>query len=201
MNDLKLIIQNIVIGNQLVVRGQHSTTVESILNVFTSFIPPNCVLNFGYLQHYEPCYSCRFLGLPLNVDVPTSGQILVIDVMTAVERPRELKSFRFEVRRYPELHRLLVPLPRIVEEITELITMSKSHETETYTTALKAAIQNWSSKSITYFLAVKTMIDASSSEAKLLSILQAGENDVLVLKFFKGSLTHQEKNKLLNEVQ
>ena len=201
MNDLKLIIQNIVIGNQLVVRGQHPTTVESILNVFTTFLPPNCVLNFGYLQHYEPCYACRFLGLPLNVHVPTSGSILVIDVMTAVERPRELKCFRFEVRRYPELHRLMDPLPRIVKEITDLITFAKSLETETYTTALKAVIQNWSSKSLNYFLAVKTMIDAASSEAKLLSILQAGENDVFVLNNFKGALTHHEKNKLLNEVQ
>ena len=201
MGDLKLIIQNIVVGNQIVVRGQHATTVESILTVLTSFLPPNCVLNFGYLHHYEPCYACRFLGLPLNVHVPTSGQILVIDVMTAVERPRELKSFRFEVKKIPELHKLMVPPPRIVEEITELITWSKSHETETYSTALKAVIQNWSSRSISYFLAVKTMIDAASSEAKLLSILQAGENDVFVLKFFKGALTHHEKNKLLNEVQ
>lgn len=201
MCDIELIVYNIVIGNQIVVRGQHPVTIESIILILVQFLPKNCVVNFGYGTLYEPCYSCQFLGLPLNVDVPISGQILVIDVMSKVERPRELRCFMFEVKKYPELHKISNPSPRILEEICSLITLSRSHEHETYNTALKAVLQKWSSKAISYFLAMKTMEDAIPNKAKLLSILEAGDNDIPVLTFFRGSLKHPDKNRLLNEVQ
>ena len=199
--DIVLIVQNIVCGNQIVVRGQHPSTLESILSIFTSFLPTNCVTNFGYRDCYEHCYLCKFLALPLDVHVPTSAQILVVNLMSVVEQPRELASFRLELRQVSELHKLMSPLPRIVGEIIDLIGLSKTQESETYSTALSAVIQRWSSKSLSYILAMKTMEDPVSNEAKLLNILQVGENDVLMLRFFNGDLKLQERNRLLKEVQ
>lgn len=201
VNDTKLIVQNIVCGNQIVVKGQYPSTVESILTIFTSFIPSNCVSNFGYRDCYEHCYLCKFLGLPLDVHVPTSAQILVLNLMSVMEHPRELSCFRLDVRQVSELHKPMNPLPQIVDEITDLIGLSKTQESETYTTALAAVIQRWSSKSLSYILAMKTMEDPTSNEEKLFSILQVGENDVLMLRFFNGDLKLNERNRLLKEVQ
>ena len=194
-----MILQNVVFGNQLVVRGAHPATVESVLTLLTSFLPANCVFNLGYCQRYEHCSSCRAIGLPLHVEVPTAESILVLDVISALDKPRDLRCFRLLLHVRPDLHKLLTPPPKIVDEIVELIQLAKFQET--YAATLAAVIQKWAGKALSYFLFTKTHPDAASDEKKFLGIIQAGENDVFVLRVFKGALKHHEKNKLLNEVQ
>eukprot|EP00698_Gefionella_okellyi_P010105 TRINITY_DN2602_c0_g1_i1.p2 TRINITY_DN2602_c0_g1~~TRINITY_DN2602_c0_g1_i1.p2 ORF type:complete len:299 (-),score=42.03 TRINITY_DN2602_c0_g1_i1:1525-2421(-) len=66
----RVVVYNVVIGNQLIVRGNDIDAVVSTLSVAQSLLPNECCDLVKYDGEYQDAYLHKFLGLPANVDVP-----------------------------------------------------------------------------------------------------------------------------------
>jgi hypothetical protein len=66
----RILVYNVLIGNQIVIRGEESTVVVSALSVVQQLLPLECCEMVRFSSEYIDSYQARFLGMPLDADVP-----------------------------------------------------------------------------------------------------------------------------------
>ena len=198
-DQVKVLINHIVIGNQIVVKGSHNVTIDSLLSLLSTLLPFKCAKNFGYRSKYEPENLCNFIGVPTSVEIPLSSRILVLDLVSSTEDGRFIRSFDLTIRscRSPTSY-----VPAIVDEMVDLINGSRNLQAETTRKCLKSVLKKWTTRAMNYYLAMKVKHKTDSyEEAAFLECFHCRQRDVPVLRFFVSAYDKAEKVQLLKEVQ
>ncbi|KAJ3057635.1 hypothetical protein HK102_010999, partial [Quaeritorhiza haematococci] len=84
MRDLLRIVYDVVVGNQVVVRGEPMELVRSVVLQLKVFIPSYCASVIEYSDVYEEPWKCNLLGLAAAAEIPDhidESHVAVIDVM------------------------------------------------------------------------------------------------------------------------
>ncbi|XP_015777218.1 PREDICTED: folliculin-like [Acropora digitifera] len=88
-----LLAYHVIQGNQVIVRGKHRKTVESILNCLKILIPIGCCSCVPYSTEYMDSWRCNFLGLSPAVEIPphvlSSDLFVLLDVISSPEQVSE----------------------------------------------------------------------------------------------------------------
>jgi hypothetical protein len=82
---LRVLLYNLVIGNQVVVRGAAPGLVASIIEVISRLLPSRCSSIIYFSALYEPRYRCSLLGVDVATQVPpvtADGDIVLFDLAT-----------------------------------------------------------------------------------------------------------------------
>ena len=64
------LVENVVIGNQIIVRIASSVEGAFLIQFLQRLLPPECCEVRLFSQEYLETYECNFLGIPPSVDVP-----------------------------------------------------------------------------------------------------------------------------------
>ncbi|XP_052769863.1 folliculin-like [Mya arenaria] len=79
-----ILAHHVVIGNQVIVRGNGRTLMRSFLDALTCLLPKGCYRAIPYSDVYVESYKCNFLGLPPKIQLPPhvskNEPFLLIDV-------------------------------------------------------------------------------------------------------------------------
>jgi len=70
-DNFESLVYHVTVGNQVVVRGDVSTLVKSILDLLKELVPPTCVTMMPFESTYQESYKCNFLGLSAAAEIPT----------------------------------------------------------------------------------------------------------------------------------
>jgi len=92
----KAIAWHLLIGNQVVWRGQDQEVITSALHVLKSIIPVGCVKMVTNSNTYVDSYKANLLGLKENVSIPahvrTSDFFILIDVVPKISTSQRLSQ-------------------------------------------------------------------------------------------------------------
>ena len=63
-------VENVVIGNQIIVRAASSVESAFLIEFLMRFLPSECCETRLFSPEYLETYECNFLGIPPSVDIP-----------------------------------------------------------------------------------------------------------------------------------
>ena len=66
----RVLLFNVIVGNQIVVRGRDPDIAVSALSYAQQLLPNECLDVVHYDSVYHDSYQFKFLGLPPEIDVP-----------------------------------------------------------------------------------------------------------------------------------
>ncbi|XP_062515890.1 folliculin-like isoform X3 [Corticium candelabrum] len=69
--NFQLLAKNVLVGNQLIVRGSIKPLVVSALQTLQSLLPAGCCQVIPYSSEYLDSYKCNFLGIHSEVQLPS----------------------------------------------------------------------------------------------------------------------------------
>ena len=129
------LVENVVIGNQIIVRA--FSTVESafLIEFFQRFLPSECCEARLYSEYYLETYECNFLGLPPTVELPdhiSSATTLLVGMYRAFDmlcsRPRLLqRSEDLQKNRMLHLHGDERPISSLSRQLVAILRSDLRH--------------------------------------------------------------------------
>eukprot|EP00058_Branchiostoma_floridae_P010238 XP_002595726.1 hypothetical protein BRAFLDRAFT_113576 [Branchiostoma floridae] len=167
------IAHHILIGNQIIIRGEKRVTMESIINVLKSLLPMGCCRIVPYSATYEDSWKCNFLGLPLVAQIPAH-------VMSS-EYYAQL----------PEKG------PAILQKI-ELALENENLSSAVVDACLVSLKEEWMNKVKVLFKFSRAGSRSREDTLKLLQVLEATEEDTQMLKFWMTGLSNQHRTHMLS---
>lgn len=75
-NDKNILLYNCMVGNQIIVRGPHSSICSVAVRAISRLLPDS--LRGPICEHsstYKPIFEAHFLGLPMTAKIPTSDNV------------------------------------------------------------------------------------------------------------------------------
>ncbi|XP_014350056.1 folliculin isoform X1 [Latimeria chalumnae] len=209
----RMLAWHVLIGNQVIWRGQNKDLIQSAFDVLKAMLPVGCVRIIPYSDQYEETYRCNFLGLSHEVQIPphivTSEFCVLVDVHPATrsnlypvlfvdEEP--LSKYEFEVISGSSVATDRVG-PTILNKI-EAALMNENLSGEVVDQCLICLKEEWMNKVKVLFKFTKVDSRPKEDTQKLLSILGAAEEDnVKLLKFWMTGLSKTYKSHLMSTVR
>lgn len=68
--EMLLLIENVVVGNQIIVRAPSSVDSALIIEFLKRLLPVECCEARPFSDSYLETYECNFLGIPPSVEIP-----------------------------------------------------------------------------------------------------------------------------------
>ncbi|XP_014350058.1 folliculin isoform X2 [Latimeria chalumnae] len=208
----RMLAWHVLIGNQVIWRGQNKDLIQSAFDVLKAMLPVGCVRIIPYSDQYEETYRCNFLGLSHEVQIPphivTSEFCVLVDVHPATrsnlypvlfvdEEP--LSKYEFEVISGSSV--ATDRGPTILNKI-EAALMNENLSGEVVDQCLICLKEEWMNKVKVLFKFTKVDSRPKEDTQKLLSILGAAEEDnVKLLKFWMTGLSKTYKSHLMSTVR
>merc|ERR1712137_151251 len=172
------LVENVVIGNQIIVRA--FSTVESafLIEFFQRFLPSECCEARLYSEYYLETYECNFLGLPPTVELPdhiSSATTLLVDL---------------QKNRMLHLHGDERPISSLSRQLVAILRSDLRH----YSHALlmdqiQSVVSEWRSKARAYYHLRKEE-GYEKSLPHVLKVLHLKKEDLPALRFFTTGFRH-----------
>ncbi|KAI8811322.1 vesicle coat protein [Cladochytrium replicatum] len=164
---LRSAIHQVLIGNQIVIRGDEPATVSSTLQLFQELVPHHCVSALDFSQEYEEQWKYNFIGISRSTTLPkdlSTNHVFLIDVVPTKPEPKSFSDYELRVpppdKRgtvgWADLDSSLTT-PTILEEMWKVITKSPEGEFELLKMQLVFIKEQWLSKAKLYFRFSKTV--------------------------------------------
>ncbi|KAI8811783.1 vesicle coat protein [Cladochytrium replicatum] len=170
---LRSAIHQVLIGNQIVVRGDEPAIVSSTLQLFQELVPHHCVSALDFSQEYEESWKYNFIGISRNTALPkdlSSNHVFLIEVIPTKQEPKSVSDY--ELRVPPPDKRTTgsadldssSATPTILEEMWKAITKAPEGESELLKMQLVFIKEQWLSKAKLYFRFSKTVSDKNGTD-------------------------------------
>lgn len=177
------LIYNVIIGNQVVVRGSEEVQpfVVSLLQMLAYLIPEPCRKMIEYSNSWRDSWECNFLGIRNDVDVPdyvdSTGMIL-LDIF----QRHDVLSF--------ECNGKTPVRTTLGSEIERILTMALPRDLEIE--SLKVAKEEWINKS-KYFYMMSLQLEGAKDPKlkKFMKTLKLSRVDLPSLRFWSSGLRHE----------
>jgi len=224
-SNFRMLAHHVVLGNQVIVSGEESSLVASLLHTLRSLLPKGCCRVTPYSEVYEESFKCNFLGLSPDVGLPdhvTSSEIYILVTITKRESnfsscgsltdpdpEASLSSLSSLTDAHDDLScqfcfRVSSPvaLPGKVPTVLEKMMMALENENlglEVVHTALTCLKEEWMNKVKVLFKFTKAGGNRSEEDTKkLLQVVGAREEDKQLLKFWMTGLSVQYRTHILS---
>uniref|UniRef100_A0A8C5Q971 Folliculin n=1 Tax=Leptobrachium leishanense TaxID=445787 RepID=A0A8C5Q971_9ANUR len=211
--DFRVLAWHILMGNQVIWKGQDRELILSAFDVLQTMLPVGCVRVIPYSEKYEDAYRCNFLGLSPHAVIPRHVQLSEFAVMVNVHgAPRP--------NLYPVLYADDEPLGRYEFAVSSGSPVASDRVGLTILNKIEAALNNenlsmdvvdqclvclkeeWMNKVKVLFKFTKVDSRPKEDTQKLLAILGAAEEDnVKLLKFWMTGLSKTYKSHLMSSVR
>eukprot|EP00794_Sanderia_malayensis_P015702 gene15702-17286_t len=202
--DFKLIAYHVIIGDQLIVKGGSADAVTSFLDVFKALLPNGCCRIIPYTDEYQDSWKCNFLGLEEDVEIP--HHILSSNFYVHVEIKKDISQLENNTISSPNdnLSALSIDVkgsPPQSMPTYLLKTLQALQEDEFSDSVLKAMLvslkSEWMNKVKVMFQFTKAGVRTSADKIKLLKVLDAKQEDEILLKFWMTVLSRSYRTHLL----
>ncbi|XP_035695172.1 folliculin-like isoform X1 [Branchiostoma floridae] len=197
------IAHHILIGNQIIIRGEKRPTMESIINVLKSLLPMGCCRIVPYSATYEDSWKCNFLGLPLVAQIPahvmSSEYYVIIDVLSPAKVQQTLEPDVFFQYSFLMTTKAQLPEkgPAILQKI-ELALENENLSSAVVDACLVSLKEEWMNKVKVLFKFSRAGSRSREDTLKLLQVLEATEEDTQMLKFWMTGLSNQHRTHMLS---
>jgi folliculin len=183
-----MILQNLYIGNQVVVRGNDADAVVNLLGVLKCLLPTACATTVSFSEDYRESYECNLLGVSGRVELPahvehslSEGQTLLVDFCA---RPNEQGLLTENVViRGAEIEGTL-PL-----RIANLLTKHLSDEV--IIMQVKIELEKWISAARILYVYSRSRSSGQDRTSALLRSFGMLHKDLRTLKFLTRALKHR----------
>ncbi|CAH1273163.1 folliculin-like isoform X3 [Branchiostoma lanceolatum] len=197
------IAHHILIGNQIIIRGEKRATIESIINVLKSLLPMGCCRMVPYSATYEDSWKCNFLGLPLVAQIPahvmSSEYYVIIDVLSPAKVKQTSEPDVFFQYSFLMTTKAQLPEkgPAILQKI-ELALENENLSSAVVDACLVSLKEEWMNKVKVLFKFSRAGSRSREDTLKLLQVLEATEEDTQMLKFWMTGLSNQHRTHMLS---
>lgn len=203
-----LLAYHVIQGNQVIVRGKHRKTVESILNCLKILIPIGCCSCVPYSTEYMDSWRCNFLGLSPAVEIPphvlSSDLFVLLDVISPPEQVSEnsigdeqrSEADDFQGYGFDICGNENTKDPSILQKVEEGLE-NENISDAVFDQLLLCLKEEWMDKVKVIFKFARSGHSTKEDKEKLLRILGAKPEDEIVLKFWMTGLNKQYRSHLL----
>lgn len=194
---------HILIGNQIIVRGNAPQLMKSFILCIKEILPRGCYHPIFDSSQYEDSWKCNFISLQSDVTIPShimnSELCLIVDLNSQGETSNKsgnisLKNFctsLFSAAKLPDKSpHVLTELERILED-----QIFSDSAIMAFLVALK---EEWMNKVKVVFAFSRAGQRTQEETNKLLQVLGAQEHDKQLLKFWMTGLSMQYKTHVLS---
>lgn len=203
-DNFKLVAHHVAIGDQLIVRGNSSSTVCSILNVLKELVPSGCCRIKHLSEEYLDSWKCNFLGLTEKCEIPahvlSSDLFVLIDVKSSatdqmngdVHNEYSLNQSLFHITGSQS-----VSCPTFLSEVLNAI-YDEDFADSVFAVMLSTLKDEWMNKVKVMFKFSKCGSRTTEEKLKLLKVLNAKAEDEIMLKYWMTSLSRPYRAHLLS---
>ncbi|RNA22754.1 folliculin-like [Brachionus plicatilis] len=216
------IAYNVIIGNQVIVRGKHKRLVESVVRVLEGLIPLGCCKSVYFSHQYLKSYECKLLGLSdqvylfkdadkdVNYVLDDLNEFILIDLSIDSQLkidPQNLQ-INFESINSQTLSEYIeykinfelctnvknaTQIPSIQTKIESYLS-NESLDDESVMSLIRLAKEEWLNKTkVFYKYLLSPNVNNSVSIESVLTMLNLGRNDELALKYWQAGLSQECK--------
>lgn len=196
---------NVVIGNQIIIRGAAKQMVKSVIECLKALLPKGCCRVISYSHVYEDSWRCNFLGLAPEVALPVhieqSDFYAMMDIVTqrgtddSVPDCMDFVGYHFELTTKAALPD---KVPTVLAKMEGAI-MNDNLNYSVVEQCLVCHKEEWMNKVKVLFKFTKAAGQRSEEDTKkLLQVLKAQEEDKQVLKFWMTGLSVQYRTHMLS---
>lgn len=200
----RCLLWNLFIGNQIILRTdvrdeQLMYQLTSLIEVcfviilklisIQNLIPKNCRMRIMWPEHYKEIYECNILVIDKSIEIPESADIQNFGfVLEIIPTPNAPYPFHSEMK-----HGEYQPTSLGVE-IEKIIKYKMLPENEI--SRVKLLLDEWKSyATMFHMLSLQVESPRDPKIKKFQEGLKLADNDLLVLRFFRGAV----KKKLMNK--
>lgn len=197
-----------LVGNQVIVRCKHRSTLRSFFQVFETTLPMGCCQTIVHSNEYKDSYRCNFLGLSPDTDLPDHMKSSEFYIMLDLVHPGDTTESMMKViaddtdpfNGYGLVMCSSASLPdkgpTILGKIENVLD-NKDFNNNIIDTFLVTLKEQWMSKVKLLFKFTRAGSHTDEDTDQLLQVLKAGPEDKAMLRFWISGLSSQYKSHLL----
>ncbi|XP_069779269.1 folliculin [Narcine bancroftii] len=199
---------HVLMGNQVIWRGSSRKLIESALNILATMLPVGCVRKVLYSDRYEEAYSCNFLGLSADVQIPAhimASEFCVVVDVRSLTSPRSARTSASGLGDYEYIVNGSAMItdrgPTILSKL-EAALSNESLSLEVVEQCLVCLKEEWMNKVKVLFKFSRVDSRPKEDTQRILGVLGASDEDnVKLLKFWMTGLSRTYKSHLLSSVR
>ena len=215
MEKFHKIAYNVIIGNQVIVRGKYQRLVESIVRVLEELIPLGCCKSVFFSPNYLKSYECKLLGLSdrvglfkdnaiddLNefvlIDLKIDSKLKADSINTSLyeslsmEELAELIDFKINFELYTNVKEI-GQVPSIQTKIESYLA-NESLDDNSVGPLIRLAKDEWLNKTKVFYKYLQSpSVKSSVNIDTVLQMLNLGKNDEMALKYWQAGLSQECK--------
>eukprot|EP00002_Diphylleia_rotans_P025910 TRINITY_DN5145_c0_g1_i13.p1 TRINITY_DN5145_c0_g1~~TRINITY_DN5145_c0_g1_i13.p1 ORF type:complete len:825 (-),score=172.86 TRINITY_DN5145_c0_g1_i13:2692-5166(-) len=196
---MKHVLYNLLIGNQVIVRGDHSYMIHRIVRILKTTLPDNVLQIVENSKVYRPAYECNLLALtsmsyeiPSDMD-PSSFALIDVDYRRDVTNGTRIfglfsqeQTSRYSFLRF-KVHAKNYKRTVIGKKLEALC--RTRHDPKYEAVAIEQLKAEWSSKAKLFAAFARHAGSEKEERRKLfLDSMKIGDADVLILKFWSTGI-------------
>eukprot|EP00730_Choanoeca_flexa_P018038 TRINITY_DN8746_c0_g1_i1.p2 TRINITY_DN8746_c0_g1~~TRINITY_DN8746_c0_g1_i1.p2 ORF type:complete len:202 (+),score=45.91 TRINITY_DN8746_c0_g1_i1:961-1566(+) len=198
---MRIILNNLVIGNQIIVRSSEVDIGTSIVLLLTQVLPKRCVSLILNSNTYQEAYAANLLSIQPGVvvpqHVPSNSYVLITATRTDVTGSDDDEEIHLVVNGC--LPGRSKDIPCYVTSLMKALT--ESNNAETFDQWLLTLRESWLRHAKTYFLMSRSQLSVAQDDAARAKSLGLRARDVPLLRFWGQGLSREHRAKLLRLAQ
>ncbi|CAF0732756.1 unnamed protein product [Brachionus calyciflorus] len=217
------IAYNVMIGNQVIIRGKYERLVESIIRLLEELIPLGCCKSVYFSVQYLKSYECKLLGISDRVNLFKSpndqmnnqkyvpddlNEFILVDILVDSKLKSQNPNLNKSFENNEDLENLIdykikFEISSNVSEITQvpsILTKMESYlvndslDDKSIGSLIRLAKEEWINKTKVFYKYLQSPNVKSSINIKtVLNMLDLTSNDELALKYWQAGLSQECK--------